>query len=110
MKEFVFFCSGEAVSFADLIEAWIMELFGKGPGVIGAVWVAVRIPDDCFAAHANQSRIHKFDMNDKENCLYSPDVISFAREKGYFSGVNKDFSFADAYCPLDFIGFRRCEP
>ena len=54
-------------------------------------------------------RIHKFDMNDKENCLYSPDVISFAREKGYFSGVNKDFSFADAYCPLDFSGLRFCE-
>ena len=88
---------------------WIMEMIGKGPGVKGAVWVAVRIPDDCIAAHANQSRIHKFDMNDKENCLYSPDVISFAREKGYFSGVNKDFSFADAYCPLDFSGLRFCE-
>lgn len=70
---------------------------------------SVRVPDDCISAHANQSRIHQFDMNDKENCLYSPDVISFAREKGYFSGVNKDFSFADAYAPLDFGARRFCE-
>ena len=98
-----------ALQRADPNEVWIMEMIGKGPGVKGAVWVAVRIPDDCIAAHANQSRIHKFDLNDKDNCLYSPDVISFAREKGYFDGMNKDFSFADAYCPLDFSGLRACE-
>lgn len=109
VKEYGYYSSGESFSIADPNEAWIMEMIGKGPGVKGAVWGAVRIPDDCIAAHANQSRIHKFDMNDKENCLYSPDVISFAREKGYFSGVNKDFSFADAYCPLDFSGLRFCE-
>jgi len=79
------------------------------PGIRGAVWVAVRVPDDCISAHANQSRIHQFDMNDKENCIYSPDVVSFAREKGYFSGVNKDFSFANAYAPLDFGARRFCE-
>ncbi len=84
-------------------------MIGKGPGVRGAVWVAVRVPDDCISAHANQSRIHQFNMNDKENCMYSPDVISFAREKGYFDGVNKDFSFADAYAPLDFGARRYCE-
>ena len=84
-------------------------MIGKGPGVRGAVWVAVRVPDDCISAHANQSRIHQFNMNDKENCMYSADVISFAREKGYFDGVNKDFSFADAYAPLDFGARRYCE-
>lgn len=83
-----------------------MEMIGKGPGIRGAVWVAVRVPDDCISAHANQARIHQFDMNDKENCMYSPDVVSFAREKGYFNGVNKDFSFSLAYAPLDF-GARR---
>lgn len=104
------YCSGgESFSIGDPNEVWIMEMIGKGPGIKGAVWVAVRIPDDCIAAHANQSRIHTFDMGDKNNCLYSPDVISFAREKGYFDGVNKDFSFADAYNPLDFGGRRYCE-
>lgn len=109
VKEYGYYSSGESFSIADPNEVWILEMIGKGPGVRGAVWVAVRIPDDCIAAHANQSRIRKFDMNDKENCLYSPDVISFAREKGYFSGKNTEFSFADAYCPLDFGGVRFCD-
>ena len=109
VKEYGYYSSGESFTIADPNEVWIMEMIGKGPGVKGAVWVAVRIPDDCIAAHANQSRIHKFNMKDKDNCLYAPDVISFAREKGYFNGVNKDFSFADAYCPLTFSGLRACE-
>ena len=109
VQEYGYYSSGESFTIADPNEIWIMELIGKGPGIRGAVWVAVRVPDDCISAHANQSRIHQFDMNDKENCLYSSDVISFAREKGYFSGVNKDFSFADAYAPLDFGARRFCE-
>jgi dipeptidase len=109
VQRYGYYSSGESFSIADPTEAWILEMIGKGTGIRGAVWVAVRIPDDCIAAHANQSRIHKFDMNDKDNCLYSSDVVSFAREKGYFSGVNKDFSFANAYSPLDFGARRYCE-
>lgn len=109
VQEYGYYSGGESFTIADPNEVWIMEMIGKGPGVKGAVWVAVRIPDDCVAAHANQARIHKFDMNDKENCMYASDVISFAREKGYFNGVNKDFSFANAYAPLDFSARRYCE-
>lgn len=109
VKEYGYYSTGESFTIADPNEVWIMEMIGKGPGVRGAVWVAVRIPDDCIAAHANQARIRQFDMDDKENCMYSSDVISFAREKGYFTGMNKDFSFAEAYAPLDFGGLRYCE-
>jgi len=86
-----------------------MEMIGKGVGNKGAVWVAMRIPDDCVSAHANQARIQQFPLNDPENCLYSPDVISFAREKGYYEGRDADFSFAQAYAPLDFGALRFCE-
>jgi len=104
------YCSeGESFSVVDKNEVWILEMIGKGVGNKGAVWVAVRIPDDCIAAHANQSRIHRFPLNDKENCIYSKDVISFARSKGYFTGKDNEFSFADAYNPLDWSGLRFCE-
>lgn len=109
VQEYGYYSSGESFTIADPDEIWILEMIGKGPGVRGAVWVAVRVPDDCIAAHANQSRIHQFPLDDKENCLYSTDVISFAREKGYFNGLNKDFSFANAYAPLDFGALRYCE-
>ncbi len=109
VQEYGYASGGESFTIADPNEIWIMEMIGKGPSIKGAVWVAVRVPDDCISAHANQSRIHQFDMNDKQNCMYSPDVISFAREKGYFEGVNKDFSFSKAYNPLDFGGRRFCE-
>ena len=104
-----YYSSGESFSIADKNEAWVMDLIGKGPQNKGIVWVARRIPDGYICAHANQARISTFPLNDPDNCLYAPDVISFAREKGYFSGEDKDFSFCDAYAPLDFMGMRGCE-
>lgn len=100
---------GETFTVCDKEEAWIMELIGKGPGRKGAVWVALRIPDDCISAHANISRIRNIPFSDKENCMYSKDVVSFAREMGYFSGKDADFSFRDAYCPISFLGVRQCD-
>ena len=110
MDEYGYCDSGETFSVCDPDEAWIMEVIGKGPGRKGAVWVALRVPDDALCAHANQSRIRKIPFKDKENCLYSKDVVSFAREMGYFSGEQQDFSFREAYCPFDFEHMRLCEP
>ena len=102
--------SGESFSIADPEEAWIMELIGKGAkGEKGAVWVARRIPDDCISGHANFPRIHQFPLDDKENTIYSPDVISFARKHGYYKGSDKDFSFSSAYGELDGTATRGCD-
>jgi dipeptidase len=109
VAEYGYYSTGESFSISDPNEAWIMEMIGKGVGNKGAVWVAQRIPDGYISGHANQSRITTFPKNDPDNCLYAPDVISFAREKGYFSGKDKDFSFADAYAPLGFEEARFCE-
>lgn len=101
--------SGETFSIADKKELWIMELIGKGADETGAVWIAVRIPDDCICAHANQSRIHKVNFRDRENVMYSKDVVSYARRKGFFSGKDADFDFSKAYSPTDFHMQRACE-
>ena len=108
-NEYGYYSRGESVSFADTEEVWVMDLIGKGPDNKGIVWVARRVPDGYICSHANQARISTFPLNDPENCMYAPDVISFAREKGYFEGEDKDFSFCDAYAPLDFSGMRGCE-
>ncbi len=124
VEEYGYNSSGESITVCDPNEAWIMEMIGKGPGRKGAVWVALRIPDDCISAHANLSRIRHFPLEKKRSyksissrslkhinrpeveCVYAADVIAFAREKGYFSGRDEDFSFRDAYCPIDFENVR----
>ena len=108
--------SGESFSIADKDEVWVMDLIGKGMKMVkgknvnkGIVWVARRVPDGYICAHANQSRISTFPLKDKKNCMYAPDVISFAREMGYYDGPDEEFSFCDAYNPLNFGGMRGCE-
>lgn len=111
------YCSeGESFSIADQDEVWVMDLIGKGTKIEngvnvrkGVIWVARRVPDGYICAHANQARISTFPLDDPENCLYAPDVISFAREMGWFKGKDSEFSFCDTYAPLDFSGMRACE-
>ena len=127
VNEYGYASEGESFSFGDPNEIWIMDLIGKGKGQKGANWVAVRIPDDAIAAHANQARITTLPqtkakltkeqkrLQKKLNCIcngdwmWSKDLISFARSKGYFTGADKDFSFQAAYNPFDFSGFYACE-
>lgn len=134
-----YFSSGESFSIIDENEVWIMELIGKGAPVYnkkgkidkrwtkGAVWVAMRVPDGCISGHANHARITTFEQEKKGSyksisskkmkeifrpeveVVYSHDVITFARLKGYYTGEDKDFSFSDTYAPLDFSGARGCE-
>ena len=101
--------TGESFSIADAKEAWILEMIGKGPEKKGAVWVARRVPDGHVVAHANHARIRQFPLDDPKNTLYAKDVISLAREKGWFTGKDAEFSFADVYAPLSFGALRACE-
>lgn len=100
---------GETFSICDPNEAWIMEMQGTGAGSKGVVWVAMRIPDDAICAHANQSRIGKFNMKDKKNVLYSKNVISYARKMGWFNGKDSEFSWKNTYAFPDFSGRRFCD-
>ena len=126
VEEYGYNSSGESITICDPNEAWIMEIIGKGPNRKGAVWVALRIPDDCICAHANLSRIRQFPQEGKKvktsksisskhlqyinepqvECVYAHDVITLALELGYFKGNDEDFSFRDAYCPIDFENVR----
>ena len=124
VEEYGYNSSGESITVCDPNEAWIMEIIGKGPDRKGAVWVALRIPDDCICAHANLSRIRQFPLEKKRSfksissknlrhinrpeveCVYAHDVVTLARELGYYSGADDRFSFRDAYCPIDFENVR----
>lgn len=115
-NEYGYASEGETFSIADKNEAWIMEIIGKGMNIRngrntqkGIVWVAMRVPDGAICAHANQARIGKFPLDDPENCKYAPDVISFARRKGYYDGPDSEFSFKKAYNPADFGTVRGCD-
>eukprot|EP01041_Mallomonas_annulata_P002444 gene2444-4738_t len=109
LSTYGYFSEGESFSIADTEEAWIMEIIGKGDFERGAVWVAIRLPPGSITAHANQARIQHFPLNDTNNCLYSNDVISFARKVGLYTGRDEDFSFSDIYDPVTFEGARFCD-
>ncbi len=109
VKEYGYSDTGEAFSIADKNEAWLLEFIGKGEHGKGAVWVAAKVPEGYIAAHANQSRIRKINWKDKKNWMWAEDVVDFAREMGWFSGPDKDFSFREAYNPLTPVSLLLCE-
>lgn len=122
VSDYGYYSSGESISIADGKEVWYLEIISKGLKMVqdkktkkwynankGAAWVALRVPDGMISAHANQARITTFPLNDPENCLYDKGMIQFAREKGYFTGKDEEFNYADAFCPINFSGARACE-
>jgi dipeptidase len=114
MQTYGYASEGESFSIADGHEAWIMEIIGKGahssaPNKLGSVWVARKLPEGSICAHANQARITTFPKDDPNDTLYAPDVITFARQIGLYTGTDDDFSFSDVYDPLTFTGARFCE-
>lgn len=108
VQKYGYASEGESFSIADKDEVWVMEMIGKGAEK-GAVWIAVRIPDGAISGHANQPRIRKVNLKDKENVRHSKDLISFARKRGYFNGKDEDFAFADVYAQLDYGALRGCD-
>ena len=108
VEKYGYASEGESFTIADKNEVWVMEMIGKGAEK-GAVWIAVRIPDNAISGHANEPRIRKVDLKDKENVRYSKDLIKFARKRGYFSGKDQDFSFADAFAEHDPSTRRGCD-
>lgn len=110
VKTYGYASEGESFTIADPEQVWIMEMIGKGKEDKGAVWVARRVPDGYISGHANHSRIHTFPLKDKsKQTIYSPDVIKFARQKGYFDGRDEDFSFSRAYAVYDMGALRGCD-
>ena len=103
---------GFSISDSTTGEVWYMEFIGKGSFEKGAVWVALRVPDGHFMAHANQARIRHFlPCDDANTCRMAADVVTFAIERGYWRGKADDpaFSFSDTYDPLTVFGARFCE-
>lgn len=125
VEKYGYYSVGESFSISDKDEVWILELIGKGEGEKGAVWVARMIPDGYVSGHANQARITTFPQEGNKSSIsskhiddifnkgvttvYAEDVISFAKEKGFYKGKDKNFSFSDTYAPITFSGARFCE-
>ena len=120
------YCSeGESFSISDPNEVWIMEVIGKGPGKNGFNFVARRIPDGYISGHANQARIQTFPLangvssitskdidkvfNKEVETVYSYDIVDVARQFGWYTGADSDFSFSDVFAPVTFSGARACE-
>ena len=134
VEQYGYYSEGETFSVADKDEVWMLEMMGCGPDRSKeqgrTVWVAVRIPEDAVAAHANQSRITKFldgryvqvkakdllkkyPVNGKKPVpnlmMCSDNVVSYARKMGWYEGKDADFSYNAAYAVPDFSGRRYCE-
>jgi dipeptidase len=98
VKEYGYGDWGECITIADAKEVWHFEIFGAGPMEIGAVWAAVRIPDDHVGISANISRIGELNLDDPDNYMASENVFSLAEEMEWWDPEsNEPFKFWRAY-------------
>lgn len=134
VEKYGYYSEGETFSICDPNEAWLLYMAGCGSNRFVSpertVWVAVRVPDEAVAAHANYFRLSKFldgrftrlamdelqtkypadDDNVPSLMVCSPNVVSFAHKMGWYDGTDADFCFSDVYSPFVFFDFRLCEP
>lgn len=89
--------NGECLTVADTKEVWHFEIFGAGPDDIGAVWAAVRIPDDQIGVSANIPRISQIDLKDPDHYMASKNVFELAEDMGFWDPDKEPFRFWKAY-------------
>ncbi|HNS04903.1 MAG TPA: C69 family dipeptidase, partial [Candidatus Saccharicenans sp.] len=98
VKQYGYGDYGECLTIADGKEVWQFEIFGAGPLEKGAVWAAVRIPDDHVGISANIPRISEINLNDPDHYLASDNVFELAQEMGWYTPEkDKPFKFWKAY-------------
>ncbi len=101
---------GECFTFADPKEVWHFEILGPGRGKVGAVWAAVRVPDDEIGVSANAHRIREIDLDDPEYFMASENVFSLAVEMGWWDPESGEaFEFCYAYANRNSLYSRRRE-
>jgi dipeptidase len=85
-------------------EVWIAEFYGLD------IWVAFKLPDDHVFVSANRARINYVDFEDNENFMYSPNLVSFAIEQGWYDpDSGEPFKPNEIYCPSKSVYSSRRE-
>lgn len=98
VKEYGYGDDGECLTFADGKEVWHFEIFGAGPLEKGAVWAAVRIPDDHVGVSANIPRIAELDLKNPDRYMASDNVFQVAQDMGWWDPKGgRPFKFWEAY-------------
>lgn len=98
VKQYGYGDFGECITIADGKEVWHFEIMGAGPLEKGAVWAAVRIPDDHVGISANIPRIAEIDLKNPDRYMASENVFQLAQDMGWWDPKSgKPFKFWEAY-------------
>ncbi len=98
VKQYGYGDYGECITIADAKEVWQLEIMGAGTLEKGAVWAAVRIPDDHVGISANIPRIAEIDLKNPDRYMASDNVFQVAQDNGWWDPKSgKPFKFWEAY-------------